>query len=391
MARSLFIISGEESGDMHGAALMEALKRLAPDMRFGGMGGARMREAGLIGLDSRELSVVGLVEVAEKLPAILRAYAGLKRRLKSERPDAVVLIDFPDFNLRFASVARRLGIPVIYYISPQVWAWRKGRVKKIARLVDRMLVVFPFEVPIYEKAGVPVEYVGHPLAGRVWSKAAREEARRELGIPEEGAVVALLPGSRTGEVRRILGPLLKAGEIIEKRLGEKVRFVLPAADSIDLPLIDGFLRESALSVTVVRGRMHQALRAADAAAVASGTATLETALAGTPMVIVYRVSYVSYRIGKMILGNISIGLPNIVAGRKVVPELIQDAMSPEGVAAEVVSILKDGAKREAMLRGFDEIRESLGRGDASARAASAILDALDKTTARGARPRRNDQ
>ena len=391
MARSLFIISGEESGDMHGAALMEALKRLAPDMRFGGMGGARMREAGLIGLDSRELSVVGLVEVAEKLPAILRAYAGLKRRLKSERPDAVVLIDFPDFNLRFASVARRLGIPVIYYISPQVWAWRKGRVKKIARLVDRMLVVFPFEVPIYEKAGVPVEYVGHPLAGRVWSKAAREEARRELGIPEEGTVVALLPGSRTGEVRRILGPLLKAGEIIEKRLGEKVRFVLPAADSIDLPLIDGFLRESALSVTVVRGRMHQALRAADAAAVASGTATLETALAGTPMVIVYRVSYVSYRIGKMILGNISIGLPNIVAGRKVVPELIQDAMSPEGVAAEVVSILKDGAKREAMLRGFDEIRESLGRGDASARAASAILDALDKTTARSARPRRNDQ
>jgi len=382
MDKSIFIISGEESGDMHGAALIDALKKLDPGIRVGGMGGARMREAGLVGLDSRELSVVGIVEVLEKLPGILRALKELKRRLAAERPGAVVLIDFPDFNLKIAACAKKLNIPVIYYISPQVWAWRKGRIKKIARLVDKMLVVFPFEVPLYEKAGVDVEYVGHPLAERVKCGLTRKEARGLLGVPENGTVIALLPGSRTGEVTRILGPLVKAGELIGKGLNEKIRFIIPAAESIDRALIEGHLKRSGLDVTIVRGKMYEALRAADAAAVASGTATLETALIGTPMVIVYRVSYLSYRIGKIVLGEISIGLPNIVAGRKFIPELIQDGMAPENIADTVIGILRDNGKRDEMSRGFRDIRESLGSEGASQRAASAILKVIGERAAK---------
>ncbi len=382
MGKSIFIISGEESGDMHGAALMEALKKLDPGIKVGGMGGRKMKEAGLIGLDSRELSVVGIVEVLEKLPGILRAFKELKRRLAGERPDAVVLIDFPDFNLKFAAFAKKLGIPVIYYISPQVWAWRKGRIKKIARLVDKMLVVFPFEAPLYEKEGVDVEYVGHPLADSVQCGLTQKEARSELGIPEKGIAIALLPGSRTGEVKRILGPMLKAGELVEKGLNERIKFILPAAESIDPPLIEGYLKGSNLDVTVVRGKTYKALRAADAAVVASGTATLETALIGTPMVIVYRVSYISYGIGKIVLGNINIGLPNIVAGRKVVPELIQNGMNPANIAGTVISILRDNGKREAMLKGFVEIRGSLGTVGASKKAASVIMGVIGATAAK---------
>lgn len=386
MDKSIFIISGEESGDMHGAALIEALKKLDPGIRVGGMGGVRMREAGLTGLDSRELSVVGIVEVIEKLPGILRALKELKRRLKAERPDAVVLIDFPDFNLKIAAHAKKLDIPVIYYISPQVWAWRKGRIKKIARLIDKMLVVFPFELALYEKAGVDVEYVGHPLAERVKCGLTQKEARSLLRVPEDGRIIALLPGSRTGEVRRILGPLVRAGELIEKGLNEKVRFVIPAAVSIDRALIEGHIKGSNLDVMIVRGKMYEALRAADIAVVASGTATLETALIGTPMVIVYRVSYLSYRIGKVVLGDISIGLPNIVAGRKFIPELIQDGMDPANIADTVIGILRDNGKREAMSMGFHDIRESLGGAGASKKAASAILNVIgtEKTSYAGA-------
>ncbi len=376
MGKSIFIISGEESGDLHGAALITALKKLDPGLKVAGMGGLKMAQAGLAGLDSRALSVVGIVEVLEKLPGILRAFRELKRRLTSGRFDAVVLIDFPDFNLRFARFAKGLGIPVIYYISPQVWAWRKGRVRKIARLVDKMLVVFPFEVPLYERAGVDVEYVGHPLVDLVRCDLTKEEARRDLGGPEKGVYIALLPGSRTGEVKRTLPSMLRAGELIEKEVGGKVKFLLPAAESIS----DAFIEENlkpGLDVQVVRGKMYGALRAADAAIVTSGTATLEAALIGTPMVIVYRMTYLSYGIAKMAVGKINIGLPNIVAGKTIVPELIQREANPVNISEAVLSVLKDDKKREAMARGFKEIRESFTAG-ASSRAASAILRVISR-------------
>lgn len=381
MAKSIFIISGEESGDIHGAELIKELKKLKPGLRIGGIGGVRMREEGLEGLDSRELAVVGIVEVFEKLFVILNAFKEIKSRLEADRPDCVVLIDFPDFNLRVARAAKKLGIPVVYYISPQVWAWRKGRVRTIARLVDKMLVVFPFEVPLYEEAGVDVDYVGHPLVGRTRCELTREEARKELGLPSEDKVVALLPGSRTGEVSRMLPVLLEAAELVSTDLGRSnigVRFVIPAAASIDNTVLDSYIKKAKVEISVVRGRMYTALRASDAAAVTSGTATLETALIGTPMVILYKMAQMSYRIGKTLIGVQHIGLPNIVAGRSIVPELIQKEASPEKTARHLITILRDGKVKHAMIDGFKEIRAKLGTGGAAAKAAAAIIKIIDK-------------
>lgn len=373
--KSIFIVSGEDSGDLHGAALMQRLKQMIPGLYFSGMGGVRMKSEGLFGLDSREVSVVGIVEVLSKLVKILRSMSSLKGELRTDHFDAVVLIDFPDFNLRIAKEAKRLGIPVIYYISPQVWAWRKGRLAKIASVVDKMLVVFPFEVSLYRQAGVDVEYVGHPLVDIVNCPLTKEEARAGMSIGPDEISVALLPGSRTGEVKRLLGPMVRAAAIISKKSKKTVRFLLPAAHGVDDRLLKKLIGASGVRINIVREKMYEALRASEAAIVASGTATLETALIGTPQVIVYRMSPVSYAIAKSLIKLEHAGLPNIVAERTVVPELIQNDATPERMAEEVLSML-EGEKREAMLEGYDEIRKNLGRGGATERVAKSVYNAI---------------
>ncbi|MBI5238154.1 MAG: lipid-A-disaccharide synthase [Deltaproteobacteria bacterium] len=371
MGKSIFIISGEESGDMHGAALMRALRGIMPGLAVRGMGGERMRKEGLMGLDSKAVSVVGITEVIGRFPAILRAFNALVKDAASTRPDAVVLIDFPDFNLRFAVKAKKLGIPVIYYISPQVWAWRKGRIKKIAALVDKMLVVFPFEEALYRNEGVQVEYVGHPLKDIAVSALSTLDARRSMSIAPHAKVIALLPGSRTSEVERHLPVMLRAAEMIDQGLGEKCIFLIPAASGIEDSLINGFLEERQTQARVLRGGLYTALRASDAAIVASGTATLETALIGTPMVIIYKVSALSYSIGKALIDMEFYGLPNIVAGRKIVEELIQSEAAPEAISSEILQILKDIKKRNDIIQSYDAVRERLGSG-AAEKAAKAI-------------------
>ncbi len=375
MERRILIISGEESGDLHGSLLIRALKRRVPSLRVMGMGGERMRAAGLEGLDSRDVSVVGIAEVLKKFPSIVRNFRYLKRLLDKERFDCVVLIDFPDFNLRFAKEAKKRGVPVVYYISPQVWAWRSGRIDKIAHLVDLLLVVFPFEVELYRGRGVNVEYVGHPLGDIARCELAKDEARALFGLKGDDTVLALLPGSRIEEVSRLLPPMLDAAAIVEKEVGCRLKLLLPAAGSISTEVIED-IRGGRGDVMVLRGRMYEALRAADAAIVASGTATLETALVGTPMVIVYRVSPISYIIGRLMIGVDNIGLPNIVMGKTVVPELIQDEANPRRMAQELQALLCDPKKRDSMLRAFDEIRKKLspdGATGASERAAAALL------------------
>jgi lipid-A-disaccharide synthase len=359
---------------MHGAALMRSLKKMIPGLYFSGMGGTRMKDEGLFGLDSREVSVVGIVEVLGKLLKILKSMRALKGDLRGDHFDAVVLIDFPDFNLRLAKEAKRLNIPVIYYISPQVWAWRKGRLGKIARVVDKMLVVFPFEVTLYRQAGVDVEYVGHPLADTVKCALTRDEARAAMSISPGETAIALLPGSRTGEVKRLLGPMVNAAGLITRKL-KGARFLLPAAGSLSDGLFQKYLKQSGARIDVVRGAMYTALRASDAAIVASGTATLETALIGTPQVIVYRMSPVSYAIAKSLVKLPHAGLPNIVAEREVVPELIQGEATPQKMADEVLSML-EGKKREAILEGYDEIKRNLGRGGATDRVAKAVYNTI---------------
>jgi len=336
-----------------------------------------MREAGLTGIDSTRLSVVGIAEVLTKLPSILGAFSGLKRMLRSERFDCVVLIDYPDFNLRFAKAAKKSGVPVVYYISPQVWAWRRGRIKKIAALVRKMLVVFPFEAELYREAGLDAEYVGHPLAGQAACGMTGEEARERLGLGPDGAVVAVLPGSRVDEIRRHLGPMLEGVELLAKRLSRPVEVVLPLADGIDEGLVSVAIGRAGVKVTTVRNDMYAALRASDAAVVASGTATLETALIGTPMVIVYKMSRPSYIIGRLLIGVERIGLPNIVAGGLVVPELIQGDATAANIAGELSAMLGDTERQRAVADGYARIRERLSlEGSAPARAARAVFEIL---------------
>ncbi|MBE9527835.1 MAG: lipid-A-disaccharide synthase, partial [Proteobacteria bacterium] len=374
MPKKIFISSGEESGDHHGAALITALKESEPELVVRGMGGRAMREAGLIGLDSKEVSVVGITEVVARLPKIMSALGVLKKELRTGNFDAVVLIDFPDFNLKLAAEAKRLGLPVIYYISPQVWAWRKRRAWKIAKLVDKMLVIFPFEVEVYRKTGLDVEFVGNPIVESAVCTLSKAEARRELGVDESETVVALLPGSRTSEITRLLDIMLGAGALINKRLGKKAVYVLAASHSFDEASERTALDASGIDVRVVTDSMYTALRASDAAIVASGTASLETALIGTPMVIVYIMSAITYAVARAIVDLKLFGLPNIVAGRKVVEEYIQNEVNPETLSAEVLNILNNPARRTEIKTGYKEITDSLGAPGAARNAATAVLD-----------------
>ena len=368
----ILMVSGEASGDLHGTSLIEALKELEPSIDIRGMGGDSMIDAGLKGINSTELSVVGITEVAAKLPVIFKAYNQLKALLKRERFDAVVLIDYPDFNLRFAKAAAKTNVPIIYYISPQVWAWRKSRINLIKRVIDKMLVILPFEETIYRDAGVPVEYVGHPLCEKTSGALTKDEAREKLSLNKDKTVVALLPGSRTEEVKRLLPPMLKGLKLLGD--AKELEILLPAADTISDALLKEILRNSPLDIRVIRKDLTSVVRAADCAIVASGTATLEVALLGTPMVIIYKVSTTSYMLGRLLINLDNIGLPNIIAKERVVTELIQNDVTPENIAREVTFLLKDNTRIEAVKKGYARIRETLKvDGPANTRAARAIL------------------
>jgi lipid-A-disaccharide synthase len=376
MTKKILIIAGEASGDLHGANLVRAIRARDASVAVYGVGSRNMREAGVTMLaDASEISVVGATEVLTHIGAIYRVYANLKRFLREERPDLLITIDFPDFNILVGKAARKLGIPVLYYISPQVWAWRKGRVRTIARLVRAIMVVFPFEVEIYRDAGVDVRFVGHPLADVVASAFTREEARLQLGLAVDKRTVALLPGSRRKEIAQLLPDMLKAAKLLRERFPD-LQFILPVAPTLDHALVDRHVGEGGVPVRVVDGRVYDVLRAADAAMVTSGTATLETGLMAVPMVIVYRVSRLSYLIGRMIVRVRNIGLVNIVAGWTVVPELVQDDVTPENVARALSEVLEDPTRCAAVRDELLRVRELLGEGGASDKAASVVFELL---------------
>jgi len=371
------IVAGEASGDRHGAGLARALRALDDSMGIYGMGGDRMREAGVeVILDAADLAVMGLTEVLGRAGAIWRAFKCLKRSLQADQPRACVLIDFPDFNLRLARHARRMGVPVIYYVSPQVWAWRRSRVKQIARRVSKMLVIFPFEVEFYREAGVPVEYVGHPLAGAAESGAGRTETLERFGLDPERRAIALLPGSRRAEVRLLLPPMLRAAEILRSR-HPMLQFLLPLAPTLRESDVDPIRRESTVPVRVVRAEIDITARASDLAVVASGTATLEVGLAGTPMIIIYRTNPLTYLVARTLVSVEMIGMANIIAGEKVAPELIQGEASPENIACEAFRILEDPGAMESMSAGLTKVRERLGEGGGAERAARAVMQVLE--------------
>jgi len=373
------MVAGEVSGDLHGAHLMEAILRIDPKVQFFGVGGERLERMGMKLLyHSQSLSVVGITEVLFKIRSILGALRGLKQSLDQERPDLIILIDFPDFNLRLAKIAHGKGIPTLYYISPQVWAWRPKRVKLIAQWVRKMVVLFPFEVPFYEAAGVDVEWVGHPLLDIVKPTLSKEAAFQRLGLDPKRKTIALLPGSRIHEVKRLLPPLLASAQLLEKEIPD-LQFVIPLASGIHQRLLSSWTRNISLPVKVVEGWAYEVMNLAELLIAASGTATLEAAILGKPMVIVYKVSFFSYWIGRALIQVDHIGLVNLVAGKEIVPELIQKDVNPQRIAEEALRILRDPILRRRMSESMAGVRQSLGEPGAAQRAAGIVMSLLHES------------
>jgi lipid-A-disaccharide synthase len=367
------IVAGEASGDLHGARLVEALRRRDPRLSFTGMGGSGMRAAGVRLLaDAGETAVVGIAELWEKRRALRAALLTLRAHLAVARPVLLICVDFPDFNLLLARAAHRLGIPVCYFISPQIWAWRSGRIRTIRRLVRKMLVLFPFEEGLYRTAGVDVAFVGHPLLDALADVPGRDACRVRLAIAETARVVALLPGSRTAEIRRHLPILLgAAGQILEAE--PKVTLLLGLSETIDQQAVAAAAAHAGVPVRVIHGRTPEVMRAADFLLAVSGTVTLEAAILGTPMLITYRVSPVSGWLLRMLIRVRFAGLPNLIAGKAIVPELLQRDATPERLAATALEIMRSAPRQAAMRDALADVRRRLGNPGAVERAAREVL------------------
>ena len=376
--RRVLVVAGEASGDLYGSRLIQALRARDPELAFLGIGGERLRgEGATLFADSRDLAVVGLVEVLEHLRPIRAAFREARRILREEPPDLALLIDYPDFNLRLARESRRRGVPVVYFISPQVWAWRKSRIDLIARCVDLMLVVLPFEEELYKARDVPVRFVGHPLLDILPPALAPAEAKRALGLDPEARVVGLLPGSRRREVAAHLPVMLEAACRLRRRAGEFVG-VLPVASTLRAADLEGFVRarRDLPEIRLIEGKPWEALGAMDAAVIKSGTATLEAALMGVPMVIVYRTSPITYALASLLADVPHVGLVNLIAGKRLAPELVQGDFEAERVTQAMEALLSDAPRRGAMRREMMALRGRLGDRGCFARSAEAILGVL---------------
>ena len=369
------ISCGEASGDLYAGALIESIKQIDPNISAFGFGGARMESAGarLVG-DYRGFSVTGLVEALRVVPKSFGMLRRLRRAAAAERPDVFVAIDFPDFNFRLLPAMRSLGIPIVYYVSPQLWAWRPSRMETIKRYVDRMLVIFPFEEEMYQKAGVPVEFVGHPLVDLAVPKRDRQTTVRAAGLDPNRPVVALLPGSRPNELHQILPTLTESAQVMARDF-PGVQFLIARAPALGDALFEPLatLKTSGVPHALIEGATDDVLAAADVVVTASGTATVQAALHGRPMVIVYRLSPLTFALGRAFVRVHTYGMVNLVAGRPVVPELIQESFRPADVAREALRLLRDESAAAEMGRALAEVRSRLGGPGASARAAKAVL------------------
>jgi lipid-A-disaccharide synthase len=364
MGPKVLISAGEASGDLYAAGLVEALHRRRPDLQFFGCAGPRMQKAGVRAVvDANSLAVVGLVEVVTHIPRIYGEYRKLLRAARAERPDVAILTDSPDFNLRVARQLKKLGIPVLYLVAPQVWAWRKGRLPLMRRTIDRLLCIFPFEPEFFAGHGIDATYIGHPLTRLVQPSASRAELRRRFDIPEGTPLVALLPGSRTGEAARHLPLLLDAVERLRADAKSRPRFIL-AVPPGTIPLGSNFRqRISSASIQLLEGKTWDVLVCADVALAASGTVTIEACLLGTPLVTFYRVNNLSWWMGKALVRVPSYSMVNLVAERRIVPELIQDQMTAASLAGEALALLENKAARENMQRDLAEVAAKLSGAD----------------------------
>jgi len=370
----LLVSCGEPSGDLYAAELVGQLRQRVPGLEVVGLGGDRLQAQGArLTAHVRDLAVVGLLEVVSHLPRLRRIFRAVLAEVDARRPDVAVLVDYPDFNHRLARELRRRDIPVLYYVSPQVWAWRRGRLRAIRETVTRMLVIFPFEETVYREAGVPVTFVGHPLVDLVRPAEDAAAFLESCGLDPDRPVVAVLPGSRPKEVAHNVSRLAAAAELLRKRKPE-LQFLVALAPSLDPAPVERAFAPS--GARLVAGATHAALSAARLALVASGTATVEAALLRIPMVVVYRVSSLTYALGRPLVSVPHFAMVNLVAGRAIVPELMQSDFRPERVAAEAAALLDDRERYERTRRDLEEVCRRLGAPGASARAAAIVSEAL---------------
>ena len=368
------IIAGEASGDQHGAKLVTAMQKKDPAIFFCGIGGSELRQAGVrILVDASELTVVGLTEVFSKLPGILKGMSTIKKVLKSLKPDLLILIDFPDFNLHVAAAAKKLEIPVLYYISPQIWAWRRNRVKRIKRLVDHMAVILPFEQRFYTENNVPATFVGHPLLD---GPLPAMELTATAGGDGQ-LTIGLVPGSRENEVQRHLPVMLDCADILKDRL-KHATFIVSHARSVERKQLETIVADHPcrMDVNIISDGIEAVFERSDVLVAASGTVTLQAAIHGKPMVIVYKVSPISFMLGRALVRVPYIGLVNLVAGRKLVPELVQNDANPENIASAVEDMLADYNQLNQLKKQLAELRDVLGGAGASEKVADLALGML---------------
>lgn len=372
------LVAGEVSGDLHGAHLVEAIQKIEPKIEFFGVGGDDLEKRGMKLLHhARSLSVVGISEAFRKLRIALKTLRELKKAMERERPDLVILIDYPEFNLRLARFARQKRIPVLYYISPQIWAWRPGRVKTIAKRVRKMVVLFPFEVPLYQAAGVDAEWVGHPLLDIVKPLLSKEEAFQKFGLDPKRRTIALLPGSRMEEVTRLLPPLLDSTVLLQREMPE-LQFIIPLAPGISEATLSPWIKNIPTSIKVIKGFSYDVMNLSELIIMASGTATLEAAILKKPMVILYKVSALSFWVARALIRVKHIGLVNLVAGKEIARELLQENVNPKRIADEVFGLLKNPVLYGKTVEAMAEVRRNLGEPGAANRAARIVLSLLQE-------------
>jgi len=370
------LVVGEASGDLYGAQLVRRLFQQDPTLEIFGVAGENLKQVGIkVVFDAARLTGMGLAELVGNFRTLWNAYRLLQELLREKRPDLLVLIDFPEFNLRLARLAKQLGIPVLYYISPQVWAWRPRRTRQISRWVSRIAVVFPFEVPLYEKEGAQVTFVGHPLLELVHSNQTREVTLQRYGLDPKKQTIAILPGSRRREVQYLLPLMLRAAEHLS---GEKeIQFILPRASTVQREQLEAALAMASVPVSIADEDTYNVVNGSDFAWVASGTATLETALLQKPMIVVYRLSWITYILARLLVRVSHIGMVNIVAGERVVPELVQGEVTQERIVAETERILMNPQLYQQTVKRLGEVRERLGSPGAPSRVAEIALSLID--------------
>ena len=370
----IMISVGEASGDLHGASVANALKLLQPDVQLVGMGGQAMREAGVdIVYDIADLGVIGFVEVVKNLRRLFKLRDFLSDYMEQERPDVLVIIDYPGFNVRLAKVAQQKGIPVVSYISPSAWAWGKGRAKELAQIVERVAAIFPFEADVYREAGAKVTFVGHPLLDIVKPAMERDEALLHFAAQSDQYHILLMPGSRQQEISSLLPDMLAAGEKIVEQV-PNCQFFLPVASTISREMLQNIIDKYKVPVTLTIGNNYDLMNICDLAIASSGTATLETSLMKVPTVIVYRLAALTYILGKLLVKIPNIGLPNIIAGRRIMPELLQSEVTPDNIARQSIALLTDRTVREQAMTDLAEVREKLGETGAVNRVAQVIME-----------------